>query len=106
MTGAREEWRACWNSRLIEGIETMVDLNREVPIKQGITDDGRMILDDDAWALVWSESKGYALRTLKETKDGMMPNDAIAITACFVRLERDPEFKDKMVKWFLALSKE
>jgi hypothetical protein len=65
------------------------------------TDDGRMILSDDAWAILWSERDGFMLRTLfDEQKDGTVPDSAIALTTCFIRLDTDPEFKQEMVRWF------
>ena len=66
-------------------------------------DDGRMVLDDDAWAILWSPKDGFMLRTLfDEQRDGTVPNAALALMACYMRLTADRAFCQEMAEWFLS----
>ena len=66
------------------------------------TDQGT-ILPPMSWGVLWHPDQGWALLTPGEgnTPDPV-PEEALALTAAFLRLEREPEFRDEMAEWFKA----
>lgn len=61
-----------------------------------------------SWAITWSPEDGFSLVTpsMDESSDNReVPEMALALTACMVRLERDPEFVKECADWFKAQKK-
>lgn len=61
-----------------------------------------------SWAITWSQEEGFSLITpivAESEGDREVPKMALALTACMVRLERDPEFVKECEEWFKAQSK-
>lgn len=63
---------------------------------------------EGSWAIAWSPEEGFSLYTpiVAESEGNReVPPMALALTACMVRLERDPEFVKECEEWFKAQSK-
>lgn len=63
---------------------------------------------EGSWAIAWSPDEGFSLFTpiVSESEGNHeVPQMALALTACMVRLEREPEFVKECEDWFKAQSK-
>lgn len=63
------------------------------------TSDNGSVLDKDAAAIIWSPKQGYFLKIPNMEGGQDVPEDILAITACFVRLEREPDFRRECIEW-------
>lgn len=73
----------------------------KLPVKDEMTDEGKQMLENDAWALIWSPTSGFVLRSPGEGYIGEnVPIEALALTTCMVRFNSEPDFLKEMAKWF------
>lgn len=68
------------------------------------TDEG-MLLKKGTYAMAWDPEEGYSIYTPNLRESDFMPAEGVALLACLVRLENDPDFKSEMLKWFDSLKK-
>lgn len=66
-------------------------------------DDGRTLLDRGDAALVWSPETGFSLMVPDYPDDHQMADEILALTAVFVRIDKDAEFRKEMADWFKSL---
>lgn len=67
------------------------------------TDEG-LLLAKGSYAIEWNPDEGYSMYTPSEeiaNAAGGVPQEALAMLACLVRLQNDPEFAFEMVSWFM-----
>ncbi len=64
------------------------------------TDHGTVVAPTD-WATIWSPDKGWLFLVPgdKNIPDGIVPDEALALTAAFLRLSREPEFVEECLDW-------
>lgn len=69
----------------------------------GMNDLGQAVLPTDGWAIIWHPETGWSLVT-PNPKDptAQVPTEALALTACFIRLSRDGDFIGDMSEEFVG----
>lgn len=67
------------------------------------TDHGT-VLERGQWALVFDpKTKRHSLYTPAPSGTNVVvPEEALALTAVFIRLDSDPEFREELLRWFHA----
>jgi len=55
---------------------------------------------ENSCAIAWSPKVGYIFRSPPYPQGQPVPEEMVALAACFVRLD-DPEWRQDMVKWYV-----
>lgn len=70
------------------------------------TDHGT-VLPDGSYAVTWHPDTGWTLMVpsaIEGTPEKRMPSEVIALTGAFLRLSREPDFRDECRRFFMGAS--
>ena len=65
-----------------------------------VSTDHGMVLERGSWAIVLTPDNKLQLATPKLPPGSLVSDGALILTAAFVRLDNDPDFRQECLNWF------
>jgi hypothetical protein len=70
------------------------------------TDTGHYVIPEGSWGVLWHPETGWSLVTVPRSKQKtQVPEEALALTMAFIKLEREPDYRAAMAGEFIMLGK-